>query len=62
LKSINAGQSRYAISLSFGVARFDPRRRTSIGELMARADQSMYEHKRSRSALVLETETAVASD
>ena len=62
LKSINSRHSRYDISLSFGVARFDPRNGISIEELLAKADQSMYEQKRHRPALVLETETAVASD
>jgi diguanylate cyclase (GGDEF)-like protein len=56
LKSISAEQSGYEISLSLGVARFDPRNRTSIGELMAKADQAMYEQKRQRSTQVLETE------
>ena len=46
LKSISAGEPRYAISLSLGVARFDPRDRTSIGELIVEADRSMYEDKR----------------
>jgi diguanylate cyclase (GGDEF)-like protein len=59
LKSISAEQqSRYEISLSVGVARFDPRNVTSIGELMVKADQAMYEQKRRRSRLLLETETS----
>jgi diguanylate cyclase (GGDEF)-like protein len=49
LNAICAGESRYAISLSLGVARFDPRARISVGELMVQADQSMYEEKRRRS-------------
>jgi diguanylate cyclase (GGDEF)-like protein len=49
LKSTSAEQSRYAISLSLGVARFDPNSCTSIGELMMKADQAMYEQKRQRS-------------
>jgi diguanylate cyclase (GGDEF)-like protein len=49
LKSLSAGESRYAISLSLGVARFSPNDSTSIGELMVQADQSMYEEKRRRS-------------
>jgi len=58
LNSISAGQPRYEISLSIGVARFDPRNVTSIGELMVKADQAMYEQKRRRSRLLLETETS----
>jgi diguanylate cyclase (GGDEF)-like protein len=56
LKSISARHSRYEISLSLGVARFDPRNCASIGELMAKADQSMYEQKRRRSTPLLKTE------
>jgi diguanylate cyclase (GGDEF)-like protein len=61
LKSISAEQSRYEISLSVGVARFDPRNVTSIGELMVKADRAMYEQKRRRSRLLLETETSIQS-
>jgi diguanylate cyclase (GGDEF)-like protein len=61
LKSNSAEQSRYEISLSLGVARFDPRKRISIGELMAKADQAMYEQKRRRSRPHLETETTIQS-
>lgn len=56
LKSISARHSRHDISLSLGVARFDPRNCASIGELMAKADQAMYEQKRRRSTPRLETE------
>jgi GGDEF domain-containing protein len=34
-----------------GVARFDHRNPLSIAELMAQADQAMYEHKRTRQSL-----------
>jgi diguanylate cyclase (GGDEF)-like protein len=46
LKKSNAGESRYQLSLSVGVARFDPNRAVSLGELMAQADEAMYEQKR----------------
>lgn len=61
LKSISAEQHGYEISLSLGVARFDPRNRTSIGELMVKADQAMYEQKRRRSRLFLESKTTIQS-
>ncbi len=48
LKSISIEQSPYAISLSLGVARFDPDSRASVEELMMKADQAMYEQKRQR--------------
>jgi diguanylate cyclase (GGDEF)-like protein len=40
-----ANQSRCQQSLSVGVARFDPKCPVSLGQLMARADQAMYEQK-----------------
>ncbi|MGB2621816.1 MAG: GGDEF domain-containing protein [Candidatus Acidiferrum sp.] len=46
LKKSNAGESRYQLSLSVGVTRFDPKRAVSLGELMAQADEAMYEQKR----------------
>jgi len=46
LKKSNAGESRYQLSLSVGVARFDPKRAVSLGELMAQADEAMYAQKR----------------
>jgi diguanylate cyclase (GGDEF)-like protein len=61
LKAVNTRRSAHEISLSFGVARFDPRNRTSIGDLMTRADRSMYEQKRRRSTAALEMETGVHS-
>jgi diguanylate cyclase (GGDEF)-like protein len=47
LKKSGAAESRYELSLSVGVARFDPKRATSLGELMVQADKAMYEKKRS---------------
>jgi two-component system cell cycle response regulator len=61
LKSISAEPSRYEISLTVGLARFDPCSRTSIGELLAKADQSMYEQKRRQSRVLLEAETSTES-
>jgi diguanylate cyclase (GGDEF)-like protein len=55
LKSCSAEHSRYELSLSLGVARFDPRNCSSIGDLMAEADQAMYEQKRRQSRSLLET-------
>ena len=46
LKKSNANESRYQLSLSVGVARFDPKRAISLGELIAQADEAMYEQKR----------------
>src|SRR5438128_1877542 len=57
LGTISAKESRCAISLSVGWARFDPRSRASIGELLVQADQAMYEQKRRRP----ESRSAVAA-
>jgi len=46
LKKSSATEARYALSLCVGVARFDPKRATSLGELMVQADKAMYEKKR----------------
>jgi diguanylate cyclase (GGDEF)-like protein len=47
----NAAESRYNLSLSVGVARFDPKSPVPLGELMEQADQSMYAMKRNRPGL-----------
>jgi diguanylate cyclase (GGDEF)-like protein len=46
LEKGNAEETRYKLSFSIGVARFDPQTPVSLGELMARADQDMYVHKK----------------
>lgn len=46
LERWNAQEGRYTLSFSIGVARFDPQAAVSLGELMARADQDMYVHKK----------------
>jgi two-component system, cell cycle response regulator len=53
LKKSNANQSRYKMSLSVGLARFDPKHPVSLGALMAQADRAMYEGKRNRPAACL---------
>jgi len=51
VKKSNAGESRYELSLSVGVARFNPKRTITLGDLMAQADKAMYEKKRSHQKL-----------
>lgn len=46
LKKSSATEPRYALSLCVGVARFDPKRAITLGELMVQADKAMYEKKR----------------
>ena len=42
----NASNPRFQISLSYGVVRFDPRFDTSLGDMISKADQKLYEHKK----------------
>jgi diguanylate cyclase (GGDEF)-like protein len=48
LGRVNAEESRYKLSLSVGVAKYDPQSPVPLGQLMARADQDMYKHKKLR--------------
>ena len=48
LKSVSAGETRYAINVSLGAVRINICSNASIGEWMARSDQAMYEQKRRR--------------
>lgn len=49
LRKAGSSETRYKLSLSVGVARFDPKQPVSLGELISLADQAMYEQKRKRS-------------
>lgn len=44
-------ESRYALSLSVGMARFDPERCASLGDLLAKADEAMYGIKKARARI-----------
>ena len=46
LRRCTAGEKRYSLSLSIGVARFDPRHSPTLEQLMAEADRNMYVEKR----------------
>jgi len=52
LKKSSATEPRYSLSLSVGVARFDPKRAVTLGELMVEADKAMYVKKRSTQKIV----------
>jgi diguanylate cyclase (GGDEF)-like protein len=54
LKTVNAGETRYAINLSLGAVRINICSNASIGEWMVRADQAMYEQKRHRLSRISE--------
>jgi diguanylate cyclase (GGDEF)-like protein len=48
LQKASAEEPRYKLSLSVGAARFDPKDSVSLGDLLAKADQAMYEQKNTR--------------
>ena len=43
----NTGDSRYQLSLSVGMARFDPQNAIDLDRLLAQADKALYDQKRS---------------
>ena len=49
LQKLSAEEPRYKLSLSVGAARFDPKDRVMLGDLLAKADRAMYEQKNTRS-------------
>ncbi|HSB07683.1 MAG TPA: diguanylate cyclase, partial [Thermodesulfobacteriota bacterium] len=53
LREYNAqGSRRYTLSISVGMAQFDPEYPTSTDELLSEADGSMYEQKRKRQIIL----------
>ena len=46
----SSGERRYRLSISVGVARFDPRNPNTLDELLHVADRAMYQAKRARAA------------
>lgn len=49
LRAVNGGSGRrYELGFSVGVARFDPKVMGSIEQLLAKADEALYEEKRSK--------------
>lgn len=55
LKKSNDSESPYELSISIGVARFDPSNPCSLAELMGQADRIMYEQKRNRRGPVVKS-------
>ena len=51
LKGSTKEDSQFELSLSVGMARFDPKHPVSLGKLIATADEAMYEGKRNRRRL-----------
>lgn len=55
IRKTNGEEPRYNLSLSIGVARFNPMDNVNLADLMAEADRAMYEKKRGKSKLVPQT-------
>ena len=55
IRKANEDEPRYNLSVSIGVARFNPMDNVTLADLMADADRAMYEKKRSKSKLVPQT-------
>jgi two-component system cell cycle response regulator len=51
LQKVSEVEARYELSLSIGAARFDPKRSVSLEDLLAKADEAMYEQKSEHSKL-----------
>jgi diguanylate cyclase (GGDEF)-like protein len=56
IREINARGGVTPLSLSIGMARFDPQNPVSLGELLTSADCDMYRQKRSRNELAVESD------
>jgi diguanylate cyclase (GGDEF)-like protein len=48
LAKANVAERRYHLSLSVGIARFDPHAPVTLAELVSQADRDMYKHKKQR--------------
>ena len=53
---------RYTLSISVGSSFYDPENPCSIDELMAEADKSMYEHKRSKKSCGVSSNYTLPAD
>jgi len=53
LQKTSADEPRYRLSVSVGVVRCDSNQSISLGDLLAKADQAMYEDKGARSKLCM---------
>lgn len=46
IQQVGAEETRYQLSLSVGMVRFDPKQDASLGDLLSKADRAMYQEKR----------------
>jgi two-component system, cell cycle response regulator len=62
LADCSGAENRYKLSLSVGVAHFDPDKPATLQDLMRQADTALYERKRNNRARVSDDLTAAHSD
>jgi len=62
LTDCSGAENRYKLSLSVGVAHFDPDKPATLQDLMRRADTALYERKRKNRACVSNDLTAANSE
>jgi len=53
LQKASAEEPRYKLSLSVGMARFDPKQDVSLGDLLSKADRAMYEEKKTHPKMLM---------
>lgn len=61
LRKESAEEPRYKLSLSVGVARFDPKHGVSVEDLLAKADRAMYEEKGAHSKMRMSRPSGIQS-
>ena len=62
LADCTGAENRYKLSLSVGVAHFDPDKPATLQDLMRQADTALYEHKRKNRSCVSNDITAANSE
>ena len=62
IRDANMQASPATLSLSFGMARYDPQAPVSLAELLTAADCAMYRHKRERSGAEVTPHPAVVTE
>jgi len=62
LADCTGAETRYKLSLSVGVAHFDPDKPATLQDLMRQADSALYENKRKNRTCVSNDPTATNSE
>jgi diguanylate cyclase (GGDEF)-like protein len=59
VRKSNQKEARSELSMSVGIARYDPHKEVTLAELMAQADQAMYESKQERKEILFRHAAAI---